>query len=386
MIALEIPQISSSAPAGQTTTHGVRVLAFYLPQFHPVPENDAWWGRGFTEWTNVTKARPLFRGHYQPHLPSDLGFYDLRVPETREAQADMARQAGIDGFCYYHYWFNGRRLLDRPFNEVLSSGRPDFPFCLCWANENWTRTWDGGDHQILVQQAYSPEDDRSHINALLPAFKDSRYIRFEGKALMLVYRASQLPVPRQTTDIWREEADRAGVGPLYLCRVESFLDESTTSPEELGFDAAVQFLPDWSQLGPALRRRWKAWGVTRRLRLTSMAYRRHRMFDYEDVITRMLTRPEPAYRRFPCVTPSWDNTARKANDGMVFRNASPDLYGDWLAKMLERERSRHEDESLVFVNAWNEWGEGNHLEPCQRWGHAYLDATRTAVDRAQRRG
>src|SRR5438034_205774 len=194
----------------------VRPVAFYLPQFHPIPENDAWWGRGFTEWRNVVRARPLFRGHYQPHVPADLGFCDLRVPETREAQAALARDHGIYGFCYHHYWFNGRQLLSRPFQEVLESGRPDLPFCLCWANEPWTRAWDGNSGEVLVPQEYSDADDRNHIRWLLNAFADPRYIRVEGKPLFLVYQASRLPDLSRTTETWREEAIRAGVGDLYL--------------------------------------------------------------------------------------------------------------------------------------------------------------------------
>src|SRR5918911_547953 len=225
-------------------TNKVRAIAFYLPQYHPIPENDRWWGKGFTEWTNVARARPLFPGHYQPHLPADLGFYDLRLPETRMVQAELARTHGIEGFCYWHYWFNGRRLLERPFNEVLASGEPDFPFCLAWANENWTRVWNGSERDVLIGQQYNEEDDRQHIRSLLAAFRDERYIRIDGKPVFLVYRAAKIPDPLRTTEVWREEAQKAGVGDLYLCRIESFPDERT-DPARLGFDAAVEFHPQW---------------------------------------------------------------------------------------------------------------------------------------------
>ncbi len=192
-----------------------RLLAFYLPQFHPIPENDEWWGRGFTEWTNVTRARPLFPGHYQPQLPADLGFYDLRLPESRLAQAELARAHGIGAFCYYHYWFNGRRILQRPFDEMLSSGQPDFPFCLCWANENWTRAWDGMEREVLLGQRYSAEDDLDHIRWLCNAFADPRYLRINGRPLFLVYRIEDLPDPAATAERWRAEARALGIGELY---------------------------------------------------------------------------------------------------------------------------------------------------------------------------
>ena len=199
----------------------LRLIAHYLPQFHPIPENDRWWGKGFTEWTNVTKAQPLFEGHYQPHLPGELGFYDLRLGETRIAQAELARAHGIHGFCYYHYWFNGKKVLERPLNEMLRSGKPDFPFCICWANENWTRTWDGQDSHILLKQEYSADDDRRHIRELFRIFDDRRYIRVNAKPLFLVYRTENMPDPSRTAAIWREEARKAGIGEIYLCKVES---------------------------------------------------------------------------------------------------------------------------------------------------------------------
>src|SRR5262245_51865075 len=214
-----------------------RVIAFYLPQYHPFPENDAWWGKGFTEWRNVTRARPQFPGHYQPHLPADLGFYDLRLPEIRVAQAELARQYGIDGFCYYHYWFNGKRLMERPFDEVLDSGRPDFPFCLCWPNENWNRAWDGHSREVIMAQSYSTEDHVRHARWLATAFRDPRYIRVDGRPLFLVYRATLIPEPRTMTAIFREEASKAGVGEIFLARVESQPVERG-DPADLGFDAA----------------------------------------------------------------------------------------------------------------------------------------------------
>lgn len=355
----------------------VRPIAFYLPQYHPIPENDEWWGKGFTEWTNVTRARPLFPGHYQPHLPADLGFYDLRLPEVRRAQADLAREYGIYGFCYYHYWFNGKRLLERPFNEVLSTGEPDFPFCLCWANENWTRTWDGQDKHILAAQVYGPEDDRQHMRWLVKAFQDERYIRVEGKPLFLVYLASRLPRPLETTDIWREEAHRAGAGELYLCCVESDATEKT-DPAELGFDASVEFQPDWSNLGAPFRRT-RPWSYLRRLGISNPVFSHANVYEYADVVARMLAKERPAYRQMRCVTPSWDNSARRRYNPYIIRNSTPQLYGEWLREIIRASVPDSAGERYVFINAWNEWAEGNHLEPCQKWGRAYLEATLDAV-------
>ena len=199
----------------------LRSIAFYLPQYHPIPENDEWWGKGFTEWTNVTKAKPIFRDHYQPHLPADLGYYDLRLPEVRQAQAELAKEYGIGGFCYYHYWFSGKRLLERPFNEVLASGKPDFPFCLCWANESWSRRWDGQETQVLTKQTYDGvSDTKNHIHWLIKAFKDPRYIRINDKPLFLIYRAKEIPELERMIVIWREEAEKAGLTGLYLCSVD----------------------------------------------------------------------------------------------------------------------------------------------------------------------
>lgn len=361
-------------------TELVRLIAFFLPQFHPIAENDQWWGKGFTEWRSAVQARPLFRGHYQPHLPADLGFYDLRLPEVREAQAALAREYGIFGFCYYHYWFNGRRLLGRPMDDILGSGRPDFPFCLCWANEDWTRAWDGRSGERLISHEYSPEDDRRHMRWLARAFEDERYIRVGEKPLFLVYRARLLPDPRRTTDLWREEAERLGIGELFLAAVESLNDERG-DPASLGFDAAVEFQPDWKSLGTPLRR-GRHWDALRALGLSSRAYGQHRIYDYGTVVRRMLEKPSPSYDRFSCVTPSWDNVPRREADGVVLKDSAPELYARWLGAAVRNALSAPPDKALVFVNAWNEWAEGNHLEPSQRWGRAYLEATKEALKAA----
>ena len=363
----------------------LRTLAFYLPQFHPIPENDRWWGRGFTEWTNVTKARPRFRGHYQPHLPADLGFYDLRLPEVREAQAGLAKAYGLHGFCYYHYWFNGKRLLSRPFEEVLKSGRPDFPFCLCWANENWTRRWDGYDQEVLMHQEHSLVDDRTHIEHLLPAFEDQRYVKVDGKPIFLVYRTELLPDPHRTADLWRQAVQQAGFPGLYLVRVESF--RSDIDPKSIGFDAALEFAPDKAVVRPTLRRSRPGLipAIRAVLRQAGLIHPRPdecRIYSYDELAAGMLAKAQTPYKRFRCVTPGWDNSARRADGANIFVDSTPRRYEEWLRAVVEQTLVAHRaSERLVFVNAWNEWAEGNHLEPDQRWGHAYLEATARALGR-----
>jgi 2-polyprenyl-3-methyl-5-hydroxy-6-metoxy-1,4-benzoquinol methylase len=337
-----------------------KLIAFYLPQYHPIPENDRWWGPGFTEWRNVVQARPLFPGHKQPHLPRELGFYDLRLAETREAQAALAREHGVYGFCYYHYWFGGKLLLDRPLREVLESGKPDFPFCLCWANEDWTRSWDGRSGEILMAQVHSPEDDLEHIAWLCGVFSDRRYIRLDGKPLLLVYRAKKLRDPAATLGLWREYARRNGVGELFICRVESFSDEHD-DPGLLGFDAAVEFQPDWTNLPPAQREAGP------------------RIFDYAAFAERQRAKPQPPYRRFRCLTPGWDNTARQREHATVFHGSTPGLYEGWLSELVAAEQAKPAEQRLIFVNAWNEWAEGAHLEPDLEHGLAYLEATKRGL-------
>ena len=360
------------------------MVAFYLPQFHPIPENDAWWGPGFTEWTNVVRARPQFRGHYQPHLPRDLGFYDLRLPEAREAQAALAQAYGLAGFCYYHYWFNGRRLLERPFSEVLSSGKPELPFALCWANENWTRVWDGGANEVLMAQAYSTEDDIAHFRHLADAFRDPRYIRVDDRPLFLVYRVSRLPDPARTAETWRSEAKRLGLPPPYLCRVESFDEERQGLPEDIGFDASVEWMPNWAS---SARRKYQGlhWKLARKARLASRGPERHIVVDYDELVARMIMeRTEPTdHVQFPCVVPSWDNSPRRRRNAVIFEGANPESYRRWLAHAVDRSAGARHRAPLVFVNAWHEWAEGSHLEPDERWGHRYLEVTQEEIIRVR---
>jgi lipopolysaccharide biosynthesis protein len=355
-----------------TSGEAIRAIALYLPQFHPIPENDRWWGPGFTEWTNVRKAAPRFPGHYQPHVPGAMGYYDLREPAARAAQAALAREYGIHGFCYYHYWFNGMRLLETPLNEVLRTREPDFPFCVCWANENWTRRWDGCASQVLVSQTYSDEDSVAFIRALVPTFQDERYIRVNGKPLFLVYRTGLLPDPKRMAEIWREELRRAGVGDLYLVRVETGLHGVEPRPDELGFDAAMEFAPHWQRIGPQLHE-FGGEAVAPDVRI----------HDYRTTVQNMMGRALPSYTLFRGVFPSWDNTARRRVGPTVFAHASPELYAYWLSVVSAQTlRHRAGDERLVFINAWNEWAEGCHLEPDEKHGAAYLEATARVLRQA----
>jgi lipopolysaccharide biosynthesis protein len=359
----------------------------HLPQFHPIPENNEWWGQGFTEWTSVTKATPRFPGHYQPHLPKELGFYDLRLPEARAAQAALAREYGITGFCYYHYWFEGKRLLERPVNDILSSGEPEFPFCLCWANENWTRRWDGHEQNILMEQRYSTEDDLNHIRWLAKAFADPRYIRIDGKPLLAVYRISKLPNPQQTVEVWRQECERLGIGEIFVCNIESFRSEHGLAPRQ-GLDGAIEFAPDYGALPKRAPGNWltqklatqpKWLELASRLGLAEPWFVQNKVYSYPELVANMLAKPAPSYLSFPCVTPSWDNSARRPTDATIYVGSTPEAYGQWLKTTVEKSRVARPHDPVVFINAWNEWAEGNHLEPCIKWGRAYLEATRAAL-------
>jgi len=389
---------------GASLSSTARAIAFYLPQFHPIPENSDWWGEGFTEWTNVRQATPLFAGHYQPRVPVELGYYDLRSPETREAQAELARSHGLEGFCYWHYWFAGRRLLERPFNEVLESGRPDFPFCLAWANHSWTAAWIGRPWELLVDQTYPGRSDyENHFNAVRKAFADDRYITVDGKPLFIVFRPDKLPNALEFTDCWRELALEAGFKGLHLLGILN----ADADPKRFGLDGGVHkgighllsFLPPAIRRKVEARRRSQALLERPGLALVHQAIARAsrpslpRPLDrLHDRLTGRLLLPlvssyeelvESAYRElrvsddyFPCVVPNWDNTPRMGRWGLVFHESSPELFASHLRHAIELIAHRPSDKRLVFLKSWNEWAEGNHLEPDEHHGRGYLDAAK----------
>jgi hypothetical protein len=358
-----------------------RLIAFYLPQYYPTPENDLWWGKGFTEWTNVTRAKPLFPGHQQPNLPADLGFYDLRVPEVREAQAELARGHGIEGFCYWHYWFGeGRRMLDRVFDEVLDSGKPDFPFCLAWANETWNRGWHGREQEVLLEQKYPGEKDyREHFNFLLRAFRDPRYIRVDGKPLFIIYEPSELPA--EVITYFRKFALEAGLPGLFIPGV---CDEFFPLAEK-GLDARIPSQPAsfhaLAANGSELRKpSGAAAGICQKIR-----GRLRQMWPFPGVYFYLhharnyLKMPPPAPDTFPSPLVNWDNTPRCKRRGDLYLGATPEAYRLVLRKAIADVADRPREQRLVFLKSWNEWAEGNHLEPGRQYGHGYLRVTKEEV-------
>lgn len=349
-----------------------RAIALFLPQFHPIPENDEWWGKGFTEWTNTAKAKPLFRGHYQPHIPADLGFYDLRVAETREQQAEMARAHGIEGFCYYHYWFGGRRILNRPFDEMLKSKRPDFPFCVCWANETWSGIWHGSPNRTLIQQNYPGlSDHKAHFSTLLPAFEDPRYIRVNGKPLLVIYRPGDLPNTAATLDYWRQMAIKAGLNGIHF--VGNWNDQSDL-PAELGFDAAM-VVPDIKE------RPWmKHWRepVARVRNAINNRLGRPHVVEFAALTKKFLARKIRGIH-YPGVIHAWDNTPRSGKRGVAYINADPEYFRQMLAAAVKNVADHPPEQRIIFLKSWNEWAEGNHLEPDLRYGKIYLEVLRDVL-------
>lgn len=368
----------------------IKPIAIYLPQFHPTPENDLWWGKGFTEWTNVTKAKPLFREHYQPHLPTELGFYDLRLKESRLNQEELAKEHGIYGFCYYHYWFDGKQILDKPINSKLQNPDEDLPFMLCWANENWTRKWDGGNNEILLEQNYSKNDAVKFAQHLIPYFQDKRYIRKNGKVLFSIYRSEIIPNVTEYIEEIRREANKYGI-EVEISRFESFGNAGVEFMD--GFNSAIEFQPFSEQLTkfrsnilqPRYNRKFIRRVLLKVLQNIGFPHQRKKFFwknfdklNYREYVSFVVQNYSISkdYLRYPGITPSWDNTARrKKYESFLFINSEPDEFSRWLNFLVKKinEANNSELNGIIFINAWNEWAEGNHLEPCIKYNKAYLE-------------
>jgi hypothetical protein len=378
------------------------LIAFYLPQFHPIPENDLWWGNGFTEWTNVAKARPLFRGHYQPHVPADLGFYDLRLPETRAAQTALARAAGIEGFCYWHYWFAGRRILERPFNEVLRLKEPDFPFCLGWANHSWNRGWHGGSNKILIEQTYPGRADyERHFYAILEAFQDPRYIRVCGKPVFVIFSPTDLPRPAEFIELWQALAARNGLAGIHfvahvLASDQPYDYRSHCFDATIAMDALeVSNMNIWRRSltyyqlqnghGGLLKSVFqKPRALTRALYLKGQKHlrpllSRPKVFEYSEAMLHCFDHVTPEVHCYPNVVPNWDDSPRRGTRGFVVHNSTPELFRKHIRQALRLVADRPFEDRIIFVKSWNEWAEGNYLEPDLRFGHQYLDVVREEV-------
>ena len=354
----------------------IKPLAIYLPQFHPTPENDGWWGKGFTEWTNVTKARPLFRGHYQPHLPTDFGFYDLRCKETHLDQITTAKAHRIYGFAYYHYWFAGKRLLHRPIDLVLANKDIDFPFCFFWANETWSRRWLGEEKDVLVEQTYDFDDDRNHIQWLIQAFRDERYITVGQRPVFIIYRPTFFPDITKTLDIFRSECRLNGVPEPYF--IGSNSHAGVTDLRGLGFDAVLDFQPQLGCLQDPFNdsSSWSRFVHNARLGVFSTKLK---VYDYS-VANRLMRRDLP-YPYMPCTFVGWDNSPRRGRNGIIMANSAPAEFGRLLKQDIDTLQGMgfSTEENFLFINAWNEWAEGNHLEPDVKYGTAFLQQIRRAL-------
>lgn len=380
----------------------VRIIALYLPQFHPIPENDLWWGPGFTEWINVVRAKPLFRGHRQPRIPADLGFYDLRLPETREQQARLAREAGIEGFCYYHYWFGGgKQLLERPFNEVVASGKPDFPFCICWANHTWSnKTWrrtsalqrDG----LMVEQTYpGREDDTAHFLSLLDAFRDRRYMTVDGKLLFTIYDPLGFPHVGDFIELWQRLAAEHGLPGFYFVGMTPSTLSFKITPDgkrqpampnlrssaeiynhvlSLGFDTVNSFGKRRGEMLYEGKVKNIAKAVMRRMGLPAGS----QCYDYERTVANFFA-PEDAWENvFPTILPQWDRSPRVASADGVYVNVTPEKFGRHIRRAMDIVSRKEDEHRIIYLKSWNEWGEGNYVEPDEEFGHGLLDALRDA--------
>ncbi|MDD2522756.1 MAG: glycoside hydrolase family 99-like domain-containing protein [Anaerolineaceae bacterium] len=352
-----------------------RLIAYYLPQFHPIPENDAWWGEGFTEWTNVRKAKPLFKGHKQPVQPGELGYYDLLDPAIREAQAELARGAGIEGFCYWHYWFGGKQLLERPFNEVLASRKPDFPFCLAWANQSWTGIWHGEPDRILIKQTYpGVEDHIAHFNTLLPAFCDPRYLKVDGRPILFIFEPADLD--SNWVNLWQGLAKKSGLESLYLIGIINN-EQVAKHITKLGFDGFT--ISRTSRRGTRLRGLRNALSKLLGPKAAVDFYQKtlkqpFHVYNYEKVLPFLELSQPQSLEFYPCVMPGWDNTPRSGVNGHVFQNPTPEVFQQHLHQAIDRVSNYQPEHQLVILKSWNEWAEGNYLEPDMQHRDTFLQA------------
>lgn len=352
----------------------VRVIAFYLPQFHPIPENDEWWSKGFTEWTNVGKAKKLFKGHYQPRVPADLGYYDLRVPETRKAQAIMASEHGIEGFCYWHYWFGkGKRLIERPFNEVLASGEPDFPFCLAWANESWKGFAHGlKNRNMLIEQLYPGiEDYIAHFYEVLPAFKDKRYITVHNKPLFMIYKALDFKEVSIFINLWQELAKENGLEGIYfVSQTANIADKNAIL--KLGFDAI-----NINRMFDFIKNRTYLQKILQRLKINLFGY--PRIYRYSDVLKWFSGEEDKEKDVIPCIFPNWDHTPRSGKEGIILQDSTPNLFGKHVSMVVESVKLKDDEEKIIYLKSWNEWAEGNYMEPDLKYGTKYLEVLKNKI-------
>ena len=377
-----------------------RVIAFYLPQFHPIPENDKWWGKGFTEWTNVAKAKPLFKGHYQPRIPADLGFYDLRVPEVREQQAQMAQEAGIEGFCYWHYWFShDHKLLERPFQEVLSSGKPDFPFCLGWANHSWTnKSWEAGTRQqkemTLMQMVYNEDEYIKHFYDVLPALKDKRYITVDNKPLFLVWSPTDIPSANTFIQLWQQLAKENGLNGIHFVGIQqSIINDHIRLKDllfkripnqaaniyqhilDLGFDAVNS--RGYNRADLCCRTLWDI--IYRAITIRLFKYYPISKCDQRKINRHLYSQEDTQEHVYPTIIPNWDRSPRSGKKARIYTNSTPEVFAEQVDMALDLIKNKKEEHKILFLMSWNEWAEGNYMEPDLKYGHGFLKALHSKI-------
>lgn len=376
----------------------MKIIAFYLPQFHEIPENNEWWGEGFTEWTNVKKAKPLFEGHYQPRIPLNNNYYNLLDNNTLRWQVNLAKEYGISGFCFYHYWFDGHMLLEKPVENYLSDKSLDLPFCICWANEDWTNAWSGKSDKVLITQNYGNADEwERHFNYLLPFLKDDRYIKIDNKPLLIIYRPEIIPCLEEMIDNFRELAVKSGLNGLSIAYQHVHFDLIPDADQSM-FDYNIEYQPSYAlasyseQMGNKHVFSTKAKKLLKAIlnkipygNVLQKLYTKIRRsmgqvirLQYNEIWDKVIERKPKDEKCIPGAFVDWDNTPRKGNYGLVFQGATPSIFKDYLKKQIIRAKSIYKKD-YIFLFAWNEWAEGGYLEPDEKYGYGYLNAIKEAL-------